>query len=296
MTGADARLRIEAADDVTTALAALTRIFRQAGLASPEIDSRFLLRGIVGLTGTELIAAPERAIGAAAERLNAAVRRRLDHEPVSRILGEREFYGRLFAITADVLDPRPETETVVEMALRAVDEKRLRDQPITIVDVGAGSGAIAVTLLAELKFARAFATDVSAAALTVASGNAVRHGVADRFFPELTAGLRGLSGPIDIVVSNPPYIATAELAELPPEVSRYDPLVALDGGADGLDVYRQIASDIMSLDGCPTVVLEVGAEQERSVRAIFFAAGGHHIRFARDLGGVVRVVAMEIHQ
>ncbi len=274
VTSAEASLRIDAADDVRTALAALTQAFRSAELTSPEIDARFLLQGVTGLTGAEVIAAPTRKIGSVAQRLNAVARRRLAHEPVSRILGEREFYGRRFAVTPDVLDPRPETETVVETTLRIVDDKGWREKPITIVDVGVGSGAIAVTLLAELKRARAFATDVSAAALAVAGDNAARHGVSDRFFPRMTSGLNGLGGPLDIIVSNPPYIATAEMAGLPPEVRRYDPVLALDGGSDGLAIYRKIASDIMLLGQSPSVVLEVGSGQHDAVKDIFLAAGG----------------------
>lgn len=296
MTSADASVRIDADDHVRTALAALTQAFRSAGLSSPEIDARFLLQGVTGLTGADVIAAPTRTIGSVAERLNAAARRRLAREPVSRILGEREFYGRRFAVTPDVLDPRPETETVVETTLQIVDEKGWREKPMTIVDVGVGSGAIAVTLLAELKAARAFATDVSAAALTVAGDNAARHGVSDRFVPRLASGLNGLSCPLDIIVSNPPYIASASIVELPPEVQRYDPVLALDGGADGLDLYRKIASEIIGLRCATTLVMEIGAGQEKSVTAIFSAVGGRHIRSVRDLGGVVRVVAMEIHQ
>lgn len=288
-------LALTAATPARTALADMASAFHAAGLDTPDLDARFLTQDILGLDGAQLLADPLRPLGASAPALVAAARRRLAREPVSRILGWREFFGRRFKITPDVLDPRSDTETVIELALEIGRERGWDERDMTVFDVGVGSGAIAVTLLAEWPHATAYASDVSRAALAVAQENADALGVAGRLKLIEGRGLAGYAGPLDLVVSNPPYIPSLEIAGLDPDVRDYDPTLALDGGADGLFIYRQIASEIMSLRRGAEVVVEVGDGQSAHVLEIFRAAGGVRTRTALDLSGRPRAVATEIH-
>ena len=194
-----------------------------------------------------------------AKSLAEALTRRLAHEPLSRIRGERDFYGRAFAITPAVLDPRPETETLIDLVLQWADETGGRDRPLDIIDIGTGSGAILITLLAELPRATGLGTDVSPDALQVASSNAVRNAVAGRARFELAHALDGIDGPFDILVSNPPYIPSADVLTLEAAVRDYDPALALDGGPDGLRIYRQIAARAGAVVPSGLIALEVGA-------------------------------------
>lgn len=271
----------------------LTAAFQAAGCASPEIDARFLLQGVLELTAADLLRDPDRVLGERAALLTAWARRRLTGEPVSRILGQRDFYGRTFVITPDVLDPRPETETLVEAALEIVAANGWRDRPIRIADVGTGSGILIVTLLAELPLATGIASDVSAAALSVAKLNAGRLGVADRVRFIETPGIGHLAGIVDLIVSNPPYIPAAVIAGLGRDVRDFDPVVALDGGPDGLDIYRDFANDFKSLDMKALIALEIGAGQAADVDAIFTEAGARMTAQKPDLGGHIRVVIFE---
>ncbi|MFN0219441.1 MAG: peptide chain release factor N(5)-glutamine methyltransferase [Hyphomicrobium sp.] len=280
---------------VRTALAALTRAFAAARLETPDIDARFLLQGVLGIDGARLHANPDAPLGSAAGAVRAAALRRLNREPVSRILGWREFYGRRFAITPDVLDPRPDTETLITLALDIARENGWRDRQIRFVDIGVGSGAIALTLLAEWPLARAVATDVSRAALEVTARNACVFGVEDRLTLVEARGLGGCEGAFELVVSNPPYLPTGDIERLDPEVRRYDPLLALDGGRDGVNVYREIANEIIALKFKTQIILEVGAGQADAVIEIFDGIGGTSPRTLRDIGGHVRAVALEIH-
>jgi release factor glutamine methyltransferase len=282
-------------ETVRTALARMTQVFATAGIDSASRDARFLLQSLLGLDGAALLSGSERRLGDAASHVADAVRRRLAREPVSRIIGAREFYGRTFAITPDVLDPRPETETVVELALDILKAEGLADKALSIADIGTGSGILIVTLLAELPNACGIATDITEAALVVARGNAERLGVADRVSFVATRGLEGCTVPLDLIVSNPPYIPTADIAGLEPEVRKYDPDTALDGGPDGLQVYREIANHIASLQHSSRLVVEVGAGQAPDVTKVFSSAGGSFLEDRKDLGGHVRAVALALH-
>ena len=289
---------LRSGDTLKEALAKLTRAFAAAGLPAPEIDARFLAQGVLGLTATDIFAAPNRPVGPDATRLEQAALRRLKSEPVARILGERSFYGRTFEVTPDVLDPRADTETVIEAALQVIEERGLRSRKITIADIGTGSGAILLTLLSELPLAIGIATDISPSALAVARRNGERHGVADRFKLIHTRGLEGVEVPVDIVVSNPPYIPSGDICRLAVDVRGYDPLMALDGGSDGLEIYREIARDIKAVAPPVAVILEVGEGQSADVERIFSRAGtaGPSIRTRhfKDLGGHVRCVTIEM--
>lgn len=280
---------------VADALAALTRMLDEAGLDSPRRDARFLLRGILGLDGAQMISGSRHLLGANADRVSEAARRRVAHEPVSRILGRREFYGREFIVTPDVLDPRPDTEAVVDLALDVVKSSGLSGQALSIADIGTGSGVLIVTMLAELPNARGVATDISPEALAIARRNAETLGVADRVSFVATTGLDGCRGPFDLVISNPPYISTGEIAGLERDVKDFDPLLALDGGADGFAVYREIARNTLELKRPLRIVLEVGSTQADAVEKIFVALGARPLGRRVDLGGHTRAVALEIH-
>lgn len=287
---------VYAEDTVRTALSKMARAFEACGHATSQMDARFLLQGILGVDGAALMRNPEIQIGTQAAAVTAAMLRRLKHEPVSRILGVREFYGRTFCVTPDVLDPRADTETLIDLVLDVLREQGRLKAPLRIADIGTGSGAIIITLLAELPTATGLAIDVSWAALEVAKANAEALGVLNRLEFLQTRGLQGVHGGVDIVVSNPPYIPSNVISHLEAEVRAFDPHLALDGGPDGLQIYQEIVSDISKLDKSAWVFLEVGASQAAAVEALFSAIGSTPRRRRSDLGGHVRVVALEHHR
>ncbi|MGQ0457396.1 MAG: peptide chain release factor N(5)-glutamine methyltransferase [Hyphomicrobium sp.] len=295
MSDPAADLTFDASTGVRDASVILARAFRARGLPTPDVDARFLIQGLLGIDGARVIAEPHAPLAAAADALRVAALRRLQREPVARILGWREFYGRRFAITPDVLDPRPDTEALIALALEIGREKGWYRRAIRFADIGVGSGAIALTLLAEWPLASAVATDISPAALAVAGRNAEALGVAGRLTLQENRGIDGCESPFDLVLSNPPYIPTSEIAALDDDVRRFDPALALDGGPDGLAAYREIAAQISGLKHGVQVVLEVGADQTQKVLEIFERIGAVRSRTALDLGGHVRAVALEIH-
>lgn len=268
-------------DALDRLLAGATARLKQAGCDTPVLDARLLLQAAAGISREELILGPDRPL--TPEQLAAFesfIARRVRSEPVSRILGAREFYGRVFKVTPDTLDPRPDTETLIEAALGVMPSGA------RLLDLGTGTGAIAVTLLAERPDATGVATDLSAAALAVARENAARLGVAPRLTLLQGSWFGPVSGAFDIILSNPPYIPAADIADLSPDVRNFDPGLALSGGDDGLDPYRAIASATAAhLAGGGHVLVEIGAGQAEDVSAIFaaqgFAPAGRH----RDLGG-----------
>lgn len=261
-----------------------------AGCEQPALDARLLLQEAAGLSHSGIAAEPERRIEAAAiSTFEAFITRRQRHEPVSRILGQREFYGRPFRVTSDVLDPRPDTETLIEAALA------LAHPPACILDLGTGSGAIIVTLLAELPGATGLATDLSAAALEVARGNAKALGVASRLAFAEGPWWAPVAGRFDLIVSNPPYIPAAEIAGLSPDVGDFDPHLALDGGADGLEPYRRIAAGAtIHLNPGGRVLVEIGAGQAPDVEGLFQAHGFASDSAHSDLGGHVRCLVFRL--
>ncbi|HXF54758.1 MAG TPA: peptide chain release factor N(5)-glutamine methyltransferase [Hyphomicrobiaceae bacterium] len=278
----------EAIRDVADALG-------QTGVESPAREARLLVAAAIGEAPLALLAEPHRPLmREAAAALAAMLARRTAREPISRILGRRGFYGRDFEISPDVLDPRPETETLVDAALSIAAEEGWRDTPIRILDIGTGSGCLLVTLLAELPLATGLGTDISAAALSVARANARRHGVAGRARWQQARALAGVSGLFDLVLSNPPYIATGDIGLLEPEVRLHDPWIALDGGSDGLKVYREILTGLSDATVDGWVLFEVGAGQAGPVTELIRKAlSGRHclIRTSCDLAGQIRCVA-----
>lgn len=274
--------------------------FRDAEFATPDLDATILLTHITGVSRAQLIAAPDtRLTPLQKQHLSDVTQRRLNHEPVSRIIGSREFYGRLFEISSATLDPRPETETLVDQVLHYVSAHDLQNAPLRILDVGTGTGALALTLLCELPQARAVATDICPDALAVAARNAQRLGVVDRVTFCQTRGLETLTGPYDIFVSNPPYIAEWEIAGLAPEVRNFDPYMALSGGPDGLDFYHLFAARIAEMVPDGLAVFEVGHQQSKQVVNIFQAKLSNlddaAITVAKDLSGTARCVAVQTH-
>ncbi|MGB6535890.1 MAG: peptide chain release factor N(5)-glutamine methyltransferase, partial [Xanthobacteraceae bacterium] len=227
---------------VGAARRACTRQFRAAGIDTPELDARILMGRALSLDHAELVAAEARQLDAEqTNTITALARRRLTHEPIARILGGKEFWSLPLRIDATTLVPRPETETLVETALDAVDAGGARSRPLRIADLGTGCGAILLALLSELPNAFGVGTDTEMAALQVARDNALQLGLpCVRFVAcDMAAALRP---PFDIIVSNPPYIASADIAALAPEVRDFEPRRALDGGPDGLDFHRAIVA------------------------------------------------------
>ncbi len=257
---------------------------KEAGCDTPALDARLLLESATGLTRETLILDPSREVGTAeAERFRELIRRRADREPVSRIIGAREFYGRRFRVTPAVLDPRPDTETLVEAALKRMPPSA------RVLDLGTGSGAIIVTLLAERSDATGLATDISSEALAVARENATALGVAERLTFREAPWFDGIGERFDLIVSNPPYIPRADIAALSADVRNFDPLLALVGGSDGLDPYRTIAAGAAArLKPGGSVAVEIGAGQADSVEGIFAAWGFRQFGRHRDLGGHIR--------
>lgn len=265
--------------------------FRERGIESPELDARILVGHALGLDHAALAAAASRPLNAAEQNAIAALtRRRMAREPVARIVGEKEFWSLTLRVGAATLVPRPETETLVEAALDDIARRDARFRPLRIADLGTGSGAILLALLAELPAARGVGTDISAAALAVARDNAQRLNLNSAHFVacNMAAALRG---PFDLIVSNPPYIASAEIAGLAPEVRDFDPRAALDGGSDGLAFYRAIAvaaPALLAPGGA--LMVELGAGQAAAVAALFAAGGLVPGAPRHDLRGVPRAL------
>jgi release factor glutamine methyltransferase len=267
------------------ALDILARAFREAGFDDPRLMARRLLADAIGVEPGALVLHPDRVIGEAAQRVAPALVRALSGEPLTRIAGIRNFCGRDFRVTPDVLDPRPETELLVEEML-----KRLAGQKAPrILDLGTGSGAILLTLLAEMPEAAGVAVDLSPGALAVARANAEALGVADRVAFHEGDLFAGLAGAFEAIVSNPPYIPSADLAGLERAVRDFDPPMALDGGADGLEFYRRIAAHARRfLVPGGWLGLELGAGQAEMVRIMLEAAGFSAVAIRQDLAGHAR--------
>lgn len=253
----------------------------KAGIETAGLDARLLLQHATGLSHETLIAEPERLVEA--DRFRALIARRRAREPVSRIKGGREFYGRSFILGPQTLDPRPDTETLIEAALACAPRAP------RLIDLGTGTGCILVTLLCELPEASGLGTDISEPALAIAKFNACRHGVADRACFMTANWFEGVAGRFDLILSNPPYIPTGEINGLMADVRRYDPRATLDGGCDGLEAYRALAEGAGThLDASGQIIVEIGIGQEAEVTAIFRRAGWHLHHRRRDLSGKTR--------
>jgi release factor glutamine methyltransferase len=263
--------------------------FRGRGIDSPRLDAELLLAHALGATRMQLIVDSKRPLSPPElARFRDLVKRRRVREPVAYLLGEREFYGRKFRVDKRVLVPRPDTETLVEVALR-----RTRDRSMSMraLDVCTGSGCVATTLGRERVTSHVLATDLSEDALVVARDNALRLGAYNVAFrrADLLASLRG---PFDVITANPPYIPTAEIGTLDADVRNFEPRGALDGGADGLDLVRRVVEGARALleDG-GILAVEVGAGQAGEARACFERSGYVEVDIARDYAKIERVVS-----
>lgn len=285
-------------ESVAAARRRVTQLLAAAGVDTPERDTQLLIAAAIGGQPADLLMKPDRVlVPDEAVRLQHFAERRVRREPVSRILGTREFYGLNFVISPATLDPRPCSETIITAALDIVDANGGREKPWRLIDIGTGTGCLAITLLTELQNATATATDVSADALAIASTNADLNGVVSRMALIQRRTLQDVGGPFDILISNPPYIPAGEIGGLAAEVKDYDPRGALDGGADGLDIYREIASGLTQVVPMGWAVFEVGAGQARDVESILRNAlpkgASAHCQTWVDLGGHTRCVAVE---
>lgn len=273
----------------------VARALAAAGLSDAPSEARWLLRAALGLSASEVVSRSDTPItDEDLSRVAAFVARRVRHEPLSRIAGEREFYGRTFEVTPATLDPRPDTETLIDAALELLGPEA-RAQPLRILDLGTGTGCIALTLLAELPAANAVATDVSQDALDVAARNAVRLGLANRCAFVATDLSAGAEGPFDLVVANPPYIPSEDIRGLAPSVRDYDPHLALDGGPDGLGIYRRIIAALPRLLPEGLLLLETGHDQAPYVSELLMKGPTplqpEVPRIYNDVAGIPRVVA-----
>jgi release factor glutamine methyltransferase len=264
--------------------AALPRL-QTAGIERAGRDLRLLLAFAIGIPPDRVTLVLDDPLSdAAAVRFEAAVQARVSRQPVSQIVGGRQFWGRWFRVTPDVLDPRPETETLIAAALDGTFSR--------VLDLGTGSGVILITLLAERRLATGTGVDLSEKALSVAAANAASLAVADRAIFLQSDWLRAVSGTFDLVVSNPPYIAEAEMPGLAPEVLQWEPRLALTPGGDGLAAYRSILRDIRLVLTPPgRVLLETGAGQGDAVAALCQAAGLRAVTVLQDIDGRDRVVS-----
>jgi release factor glutamine methyltransferase len=263
-----------------------------AGVESGRLDAQILLAEATGLTRADVIAGSRMPTAGQLARFEATIERRMRREPIAYILGHKEFFSLDFEVNRSVLIPRPETEMLVAAALDTIAEVR----EARVLDIGTGSGAIAISIAANASRAEIVATDISADALETAARNALRHRVSDRVrlrradcFAVLDGGLA--LGRFDLIVSNPPYVAAAEVAQLEPEVRSFEPNIALSAGRDGLDFYRRIAADArehLFEDG--QLIVEVGAGQASAVAKILEDRAFQVVAVLDDLGGHHRVV------
>lgn len=274
---------------VAAARRALAGAFADCAGQEASLDARLLIEAATGLSHAALIAAPDAALGSAAPALATMAARRMAGEPISRILGRRDFWSMEFRVTPDVLDPRPDTETLIETAVKLLAARRL--DALRIVDFGTGSGAILAALLSEFPNARGVGVDLSPAAAMVARDNLARLGLVGRADIAVGDWDEGLEGRFDLIASNPPYIPAADIAGLSREVRQHDPRLALEGGEDGYCAYRRLAP-IAARRAAPgaLTLFEVGIGQAQEVARLCAAAGLATQAPAPDLSGTPRVV------
>ncbi len=264
-----------------------------AGIVQARLEARLLLCAALSIDPADLVRDPARPVDPReTARFRDWVARRRTRQPLAQILGKREFWSLTFEVTGDTLDPRPDSETLIEAAVDLFPDRHAVSR---ILDFGAGSGCLLLAALVEFPAATGMGIDAAAGAVTVAQRNAARLGLAARAsflhlpwedFPGHADGV-----PADLVLANPPYIPTGDIDALAPEVARYEPRLALDGGADGLDAYRcllPVVRDVVADAG--RAIVEIGAGQSEAVTALAMAVGLRHVRGARDLGGHERAL------
>jgi release factor glutamine methyltransferase len=274
---------------IGTALDRVAAALAAGGVDEPRRRARRLIAAALQLSPLDVLARPERAVAPAAqERIADMMRRTLAREPLSRVAGTREFWGLEFRLSADALDPRPETETVVEAALARLCDRQRRYR---LLDLGTGSGCLLLALLAELRHGVGLGIDIAPGAAATARENARRLGQGARARFAVSDWAAAVAGRFDAVLANPPYIASAAICALPREVRDYDPHRALDGGRDGLAAYRAIAADLPRLlPPGGLFATEIGAGQSAAVAAILCEAGLRIDAVVPDLAGIPRCI------
>ncbi len=284
MSGVRAPVAVETGETVEQALAAGGARLRDAGVEAPRRDALLLLAAMLAVAPDTLRMRPERPLDAAERSaFETVLARRAGREPVSRIVGVREFWSLPFKITRDTLDPRADSETLIDAVLARIGD---RNAPLDILDLGTGSGCLLLALLSELPAARGLGVDISEAALQVARENAAALDLSGRANFLRASWGAALGGAWQVIVSNPPYILSGELPDLAPEVQDFDPPVALAGGPDGLDAYRALAPEIARLMAPGGLAaLEIGTTQIDSVEMLLRAAGLQDVGRERDLAG-----------
>jgi release factor glutamine methyltransferase len=279
------------------ALQQSAHILSMNGIDDSYIEARMLLSHVTNLSPVQIYTEPQQTLSREEEgKLQELVDRRLKHEPAAYILKHREFYGIDFYVDTRVLIPRPETEVLVDTALEFATSRSCITGPLLVADIGTGCGAIAISLALNLPGIRVYATDISPSALEVARLNCEYHRVAEQV--NLLPGnlLQPLPEPVDLVVANLPYIKNSELPSLSPEIAKFEPRMALDGGRSGLDCIRQLLQQVkkkINTGGC--LLLEIGQNQEKEVsRLIHSCLNEVNFRFIVDFNGINRVVKIEL--
>jgi release factor glutamine methyltransferase len=269
------------------ALARAAQRLGEAGIERPQAEARILLEAASGRGRGQIIAFPEYGLTSAqCDVFEAQVSRRVAREPISRILGSREFWSLRFAVGPATLDPRPDSETLVAAVLARLPD---RNAAISLIDLGTGTGCLLLALLSELPQAKGIGIDISPAARDIAAANAAALGLDARAEFRIGDWLRGISAQFDVILSNPPYIESTAIGALAPEVAQYDPRAALDGGDDGLSAYRSLIPQAAArLKPGGLLALEIGEGQGKAVRLVAVHAGLTDVGSAADLAGIER--------
>lgn len=283
------------AETLAEATARARRQLAEGGIAEAAREVRLLLGGLLGIEPTAFITGGARPLSAEDTALvTKAIRRRLDREPVYRILGRRPFFRLMLELSSDTLEPRPDTEILVERLLPIAEAVVSRKGACRVLDLGTGTGAIVLALIDMVDGVSGVGTDLSFGALETAARNAQINGIQERFAAVRSDWFAVVDGQFDIIVSNPPYISSAMVETLDAEVRRFDPHLALDGGADGLDAYRKIAAEAKAhlLDG-GVVAFEIGYDQKTDVTNLMKAHGMSLLEATQDLAGKDRVLIFQ---
>ncbi len=269
-----------------------------SGVSNSKLDSLILLSHTLSFSKEQIIFNPDFNLTSEQEKTFLEfIKRRCEREPVSHLIGKREFYGRNFIVTSDVLDPRPDSETLIELVLKTFPNKK---QNIQFLEIGCGSGCLVITLLKEFENSIAYALDISEKALEIAKKNAKLNEVQNRIKflqSDILSALENsetnnFAPKFDLIISNPPYIPSQYIEELEPEVRIFEPRIALDGGNDGLDFYRRIASDAKDfLKENGKIILEIGIKQEEEIVKVFTSQNFTFLESKKDLAGIIRVLS-----
>jgi release factor glutamine methyltransferase len=283
--------------NLAQALQQSAHILSMNGVDDSYIEARMLLSHATNLSSVQIYTEPQQTLSREEEgKLQELVDRRLKHEPAAYIIKHREFYGIDFYVDSRVLIPRPETEVLVDTALEFALNRNRFTRQLLVADIGTGCGAIAISLAFNLPGIKVYATDVSPSALEVARLNCERHRVADQVVLLPGDLLQPLPEPVDLVIANLPYVKNPELASLSPEITKFEPRMALDGGSNGLDCIRQLLEQVkgkINAGGC--LLLEIGQNQDKEVsRLIHSYLNEVNSRFIADLNGINRVVKIEL--